>query len=392
MKSKGWTVLRFSNLEILSFDVLVVDECHHACAPTYRKIIEYFKPRLHIGFTATPNRNDGIGLKAIYQDIIYEHNLKWGIENGYLSNIHCLRVDMGVDLRRVAQRLGDYAPEDLERAINIESANEAIAEAYSLYAKPPCLIFCASVAHAEALAEHIPGAVAVRGGEDRSETLQAFSEGKIQCLTNCMVFTEGTDLPNVQTVIVARPTRNVSLYCLDEQTEILTPEGWKKDVQVGEQVATYDIKSGLIEYSPALAKVRRQIESDEYFCSFHGQSSDIRVTNHHRMVVAFIDRRLHEHEFREVESLVCSGRKYHIPVAGHMAFKGVPLTDAEIAFIGWVMTDGTVNKHNHAIAISQSSHHADYCQEIEQCIVECGFKFGKHVCKRQGITWNQNGR
>jgi len=194
------------------FDVLITDECHHSTAPTYRKIYDYFKPRLHLGFTATPNRNDGVGLKAIYSDIIYERNLRWGIENGYLSNIHCLRVDIGVDLRRVAQRLGDYAPDSLDRAINIESANEAVAEAYRLYAKPPALIFCASVAHAEALAEKIPGAVAVKGGEDRSETVQAFSEGKIPCLTNCMVFTEGTDIPNIQTVIMARPTRNVSLY------------------------------------------------------------------------------------------------------------------------------------------------------------------------------------
>lgn len=194
------------------FDVLITDECHHSTAPTYRKIYDYFKPRLHLGFTATPNRNDGVGLKAIYDDIIFERNLRWGIENGYLSNIHCLRVDIEVDLRRVAQRLGDYAPDSLDRAINIESANEAVAKAYKLYAKPPALIFCASVAHAEALAEKIPGAVAVKGGEDRSETVQAFSEGKIPCLTNCMVFTEGTDIPNIQTIIIARPTKNVSLY------------------------------------------------------------------------------------------------------------------------------------------------------------------------------------
>ena len=205
-------VRRLEKFNPEEFDVIVVDEAHHSPAPTYRKIIEYFKPRLLLGFTATPNRNDGVGLKAIYQDIIYERNLRWGIGNGYLSNIHCLRVDIGVDLQHVAQRLGDYAPEALERAMNIESANEAVAEAYRLYAKPPVLIFCASVAHAEALAEKIPGAVAVKGGEDRSEIVQAFSEGKIPCITNCMVFTEGTDLPNIQTVIMARPTRNVSLY------------------------------------------------------------------------------------------------------------------------------------------------------------------------------------
>ena len=206
-------VRRLHKFQPDDFDIVVVDEAHHSVAATYRKIIDYFKPRLLLGFTATPNRNDGVGLKAIYEDIIFERNLRWGIENGYLSNIHCLRVDIGVDLRQVAQRLGDYASDSLERAMNIESANDAIAEAYELYAKPPVLIFCASVAHAEALAGKIPGAVAVRGGEDRSETVQAFSEGKIPCLTNCMVFTEGTDLPNIQTVIVARPTKNVSLYC-----------------------------------------------------------------------------------------------------------------------------------------------------------------------------------
>ena len=124
-------------------DKFVCDEAHHSSASTYRTILDYFKPRLLLGFTATPNRNDGVGLKEIYSDIIYERNLRWGIENGYLSDIHCLRVDIGVDLRRVAQRLGDYAPDSLEHAMNIEGANEAIAEAYRLYAKPPVLIFCA---------------------------------------------------------------------------------------------------------------------------------------------------------------------------------------------------------------------------------------------------------
>ena len=205
-------VRRLDKFKPDDFDIVVCDEAHHSTAPTYRTILGYFTPRLLLGFTATPNRNDGVGLKEIYSDIIYERNLRWGIENGYLSNIRCLRVDIGVDLRRVAQRLGDYAPDDLDRAINIESANEAIAEAYRLYARPPVLIFCASVAHAEALASHIPGAAAVRGGEDRSEVLRAFTEGEIPCLTNCMVFTEGTDIPKVQTVIMARPTKNVSLY------------------------------------------------------------------------------------------------------------------------------------------------------------------------------------
>ncbi|MBR1601991.1 MAG: DEAD/DEAH box helicase family protein, partial [Synergistaceae bacterium] len=190
----------------------LVHNCHHAAAPTYRKIYDYFTPRLHLGFTATPNRNDGIGLQEIYQDIIFQRDLKWGIKNGYLSNIKCLRVDIGYDISRVAMRLGDYAANELDEAVNIEKANKAVAEAYKLYAKPPCLIFCASVSHAENLAALIPDAVAVRGGEDRMQTVQDFQSGKIPCLTNCMVFTEGTDIPNINTIIMARPTKNASLY------------------------------------------------------------------------------------------------------------------------------------------------------------------------------------
>ena len=195
------------------FDILIIDECHHAVSPTYQKIIEYFKPRLHLGFTATPNRFDKIGLENVYQDIIFERNIKWGIENHHLSDIYCLRVKIEIDLQEIALNLGDYSAESLGRAMNSEKINDAIVEAYCKYAKPPVLIFCSSVAHAEALAGLISGAVAVKGGEDRREIVQAFSEGKIPCITNCMVFTEGTDLPNIQTIIIARPTRSCSLYC-----------------------------------------------------------------------------------------------------------------------------------------------------------------------------------
>ncbi|MBQ9526885.1 MAG: DEAD/DEAH box helicase [Fretibacterium sp.] len=194
------------------FDVLITDEAHHAAAPTYRKIYDHFMPRLHLGFTATPNRDDGIGLNSIYQDIIFQRDIKWGIENGYLSPIYCLRVQIDFDLSKVATRLGDYAPGELDAAVNIDGANKAVAEAFAKYAEPPALIFCTSVDHAERLAKLIPGAVAVKGGEDRAETVAAFARGEIPAITNCMVLTEGTDLPNVRTVMIARPTKNVSLY------------------------------------------------------------------------------------------------------------------------------------------------------------------------------------
>ena len=73
-----------------AFDIIITDEAHHAVAESYRKIYAHFKPRLHIGFTATPNRADNVKLGEIYSSIIFERNLKWGIRHEYLSNIRCM--------------------------------------------------------------------------------------------------------------------------------------------------------------------------------------------------------------------------------------------------------------------------------------------------------------
>lgn len=193
------------------FDMLITDECHHAAASTYRKIYDYFHPRLHIGFSASPNRGDKVRLDTIYSDIIYQKDLKWAIQNGYLCDIYCMRVDIGYDLSAVHTRAGDYAPGELDEAM--EGTADAIAETYEKYAKGATLIFAVSVNHANEIAAKIPGAVVVTGEtKDRAAIIEQFTAGEIPCIVNCMVFTEGTDIPCVETVIIARPTQSDSLY------------------------------------------------------------------------------------------------------------------------------------------------------------------------------------
>lgn len=206
-------VRRLDKFDPWEFDMIITDEAHHAAARSYQKIYDYFVPRLHLGFTATPNRGDGARLDNIYQDIIFDRDLKWGIQQGYLSDIHCLRVNIGYDLSKVARRMGDFATGELENAMNIESHNKAIAEAYYKYAKGQTLIFATSVQHAQDIAKEIPGAVAVTGDtKSRAEIIDAFTRREIPVLVNCMIFTEGTDIPLVETIIIARPTQNSSLY------------------------------------------------------------------------------------------------------------------------------------------------------------------------------------
>lgn len=204
---------RFDSYPSDYFDTIIIDECHHSTSSTYTKIIDYFQPERIIGFTATPNRADGIGLENVFDDIIYKKDLKWGIENKYLSPIWCRRVDIGYDLSKVAVRMGDYAPSDLERALNVDKCNDAIAEIVANIAEKPVLIFAVDVAHAESIAKKIPGAKALSAkSKDRTESVEAFKRGEIPVLVNCSLFTEGTDLPNTRTVIIARPTKSNALY------------------------------------------------------------------------------------------------------------------------------------------------------------------------------------
>ena len=178
------------------FDTIVVDEAHHAAAKSYRTILNHFKARQVVGFTATPNRGDKVRLNDVFDEIVFERNLRWGIENKYLSDIDCRRVDIGYDLTNVHTRQGDFAQDELAK--EMEGTENAIAEVYKNYAKGATLIFASSVKHAEAIAKKIKGAVVVTAQtNNRAEIVKDFTERKI---------------PLVETVIIARPTQSDALY------------------------------------------------------------------------------------------------------------------------------------------------------------------------------------
>lgn len=204
---------RLNRYNPYDFDIIIVDEAHHAAARNYRKVLDYFKPRLILGFTATPNRGDKVRLDNIFEKIVFKRDLKWGIKNGYLCNLYCLRINIGYSLRNVAKSMGDYKVGELDHAVNQNHMNMAIAEAYYKYAKGQTIIFAISVDHAEKIAALINGSVVVTGKtKNRDEIIKSFKNGNTKVLVNCMVFTEGTDIPNIETIIIARPTKSDALY------------------------------------------------------------------------------------------------------------------------------------------------------------------------------------
>ncbi len=202
---------RLENFAPDEFDTIICDEAHHAAAKSYRKIFDYFTPRLLLGFTATPKRGDKVRLDDVFSKIIFQRDLRWGIENGYLCEVFCKRIKVGYDLSSVHTRHGDYVIRELDMAM--EGTADAIAEVYRKHAVGATLIFAVSVRQCHEIADRIPGAVTVTGDtEDRAAIIKDFTEGRIPCIVNCMVFTEGTDIPLVETVIVARPTQSETLY------------------------------------------------------------------------------------------------------------------------------------------------------------------------------------
>jgi ATP-dependent helicase IRC3 len=217
---------RLSRLNPDDFSIVVVDEAHHAVAPTYRRIFDHFglfdpgTPRLLIGFTATPRRGDNQGLGEVFEEVCYARDLREMIAANYLAPIAGWRVDTGVSLDGVKVSHGDFVEDQLARVVNTPDRNRLLVQAYRDLARGRrAIVFCVDVAHAraaeEAFAEAGIRAAAIWGAlpkEERRARLTRFSEGEIDVVTNCVVLTEGFDEPRVDCVIMARPTRSRLLY------------------------------------------------------------------------------------------------------------------------------------------------------------------------------------
>jgi ATP-dependent helicase IRC3 len=217
---------RLSRFQPEEFSIVVVDEAHHAVAPSYRRIFDHFglfEPhvsRYLIGFTATPRRGDKQGLGEVFEEVCYARDMREMIVDRYLCPITGWRVDTDLSLDNVRVRHGDFIESQLARVVNMPLRNRLLVKAYRDFGPGRrTIVFCVDVAHAKdvhrAFADAGIRAAPVWGElsrDQRRSTLAAFSAGEIDVVTNCNVLTEGFDEPRVDCVIMARPTRSKLLY------------------------------------------------------------------------------------------------------------------------------------------------------------------------------------
>lgn len=372
------------------FDTIIIDEAHHCLSDSYQRVLKYFSNADVLGVTATPDRGDMRNLGQYFESLAYEYTLPQAIKQGYLSPIKAMTIPLNIDLSGVSMQSGDFKASDIDTAL--DPYLFGIAEEMKKYCMDrKTVVFLPLVKTSQKFVEILNAAgfsaAEVNGNSaDRAEILEDFDKGKYNVLCNSMLLTEGWDCPSVNCVIVLRPTKVRGLYCLDEDTEVLTKAGWKKDVEIGEEIAAFDKNTGEIVFIPTIAKIRRPLEKDEYFCSIKGPSVDIRVTNKHRML--YDNKRKTGWKFKNADEISELNDGCYLPVSGHGNFKGVPLTNDELRFIGWVMTDGTINKLNNAITITQSSHQP-WIEKIQECIDGCNLKYNRFI-RNADTEYNRN--
>ena len=209
------------------FDLVVVDEAHHVTANnTYGTILRALnagKPDgpLLLGVTATPDRGDGAGLDSVFEEVVFDYDLLWGIRAGYLADLRGLRIAMAdLDMSSVKTTRGDYESGASGRALTAAHIERHVVDAWLEHAiGRRTIVFTPTVETARLVAEEFQRCgvnAAWASGEtpteDRAAILSAFDSGRIDVLVNCMLFTEGFDAPRTNCIVIARPTKSRSLY------------------------------------------------------------------------------------------------------------------------------------------------------------------------------------
>lgn len=240
---------RMTKFKPNEFDLLIADEFHHFVAPSFRKVLDYYRQNLNLkilGLTATPDRADEKALGQICKSVAYEYEILDAIHDGWLVPIDQIMVPVsGLDYSHISTTAGDLNQGELRRVVEEEETIQRMIQptlemswGLDLHAldnhpveewgkmlealgKPRrTLVFCATVVQAQKFTEimnrvRTDMSACVWGKlpkDERQKLLKSFSAGQTQIMCNVGVLTEGFDNPFVEVVVMGRATKSRSLY------------------------------------------------------------------------------------------------------------------------------------------------------------------------------------
>jgi superfamily II DNA or RNA helicase/HKD family nuclease len=207
------------------FDVVIVDEFHHAAAATYARLLDHVRPKELVGLTATPERADGESVLHFFNDHISVELRLWAaLERGLLCPFQYFGLNDQTDLSSVQWSRGGYDIDALERIYTgddarvrlvLQQIHEKLRDPHRMRA----LGFCVSIAHAEFMASRfsqagLPSAAvsAHTDTESRRRVLQQLQRGDLRAVFAVDIFNEGVDVPSVDTLLFLRPTESAVVF------------------------------------------------------------------------------------------------------------------------------------------------------------------------------------
>lgn len=216
---------RLSKLEPRRFDVVVIDEFHHAEAASYRRLLDHVHPMELLGLTATPERGDGVDVREFFDGRVAAELRLWeALEQHLLCPFHYFGVHDGVDLGDLQWKRGGY---DLAALSNLYTGNDArsrivlkeLRDKVADVAAMRALGFCVSIEHARYMADRFNAAgvparavSADTAAAERQAALKALRDREVNVLFAVDLFNEGLDIPEVDTVLFLRPTESATVF------------------------------------------------------------------------------------------------------------------------------------------------------------------------------------
>lgn len=207
------------------YDYIIVDEFHHAAAPTYQKLLQYYKPKVLLGLTATPERMDGQDILVYFDNkISAEIRLPEAIDKKLLCPFHYFGITDEVDLESIRWRRGGYDTTELS---NVYTSNDSrvrlIAEQLDKYVTDMNVVkglgFCVSQEHAQFMANKfnersIPSIALTSNSrsEERESAKSHLRNGDIKFIFTVDLYNEGVDIPEVNTILFLRPTESLTVF------------------------------------------------------------------------------------------------------------------------------------------------------------------------------------
>jgi DNA repair protein RadD len=211
--------MRTDKMSMPAADIVIIDEAHHIAARTWDKILAEYPNARRIGLTATPCRGDGRGLGNYFDELIIGPQIPELIEQGRLVKT-VYYAPANPDLKGVETRQGDYVIKQLADRMNRDDlVGDIVSNWHKFGQRRKTLVFCVDVAHSVHVkdefvksgvrAEHIDGTTPKT---ERDAILARLASGETEVVCNCMVLTEGFDLPAISCIVLARPTKQIGLF------------------------------------------------------------------------------------------------------------------------------------------------------------------------------------